>query len=203
MKKYLKLAIIMFLSSCIFFGASYFYLYESLKNEEKAADIKQNNIPYSEISENRGLLFRINGKKVLFFLDFQQEISYIVNIDNNDDILDDYAGYPIDYKFDIDYYVLSSVVDRIGGLDLEIKNEILRYTGVQVCDIINTDYSPDIPLKIVSAVCKKISETGFSNDDFVFLIDNTNTALTVPECLYWQEYIKSVFANAVFVNWEI
>lgn len=204
MKKYFKFAIILFLSGFLFFGASYFYLYSSLKSEQKAANIKEDNIPYAETPENRGLLFNLPGdKKVLIFLDFGQEISYIVNINNNNAILGDYAGYPIDYKFDLDYYVLSGIFDRLGGIDLEAQGELLRYTGVQVCDLINNGVSPDIPIKIVSSLCRKIYENGFSTDDFVFLIDNTNTALTVPECFYWQKYIKSLFSNSVFVNWEI
>lgn len=203
MKKYLRLAIILFLSALTFFGSSYFYLYNSLENEKKTADIKEEKIPYSQTPENRGLLFNINeDKAVLFFLDFSKEISYIIRIDNHSNTVNDYAGYPIDYKFDMDYYVLSSVFDRLGGLDLDIDGEVLRYTGIQVCDILSTA-EPDIPIKVISALCAKISENGFSSDDFIFLIENTGTSLTVPECMYWQEFVKNIFSNVIFVNWEI
>lgn len=204
MKKYLRLAIILFLSALIFFGSSYFYLYRSFENEKKAADIKEEKIPYGETPDNRGLLFNIGGDtSVLFFLDFNEEISYIIKIDNYNSTARDYAGYPIDYKFDMDYYVLSSVFDRLGGLDLDIDGEVLRYTGIQICDILSAADVPDIPLKIITALCTRISENGFSSEDFIFLIENTGTSLTVPECMYWQRYMKSIFSNVIFVNWEI
>lgn len=203
MKKYLRLAIILFLSALTFFGCSYLYLYKSLENEKKAADTKEERIPYTEIPENRGLLFNISGDTaVLFFLDFSEEISYIIRVDNYNSASDDFVGYSIDYKFDMDYYVLSSVFDHLGGLDLDIDGEDLRYTGVQICDILSTA-TPDIHFKVISALCARISENGFSSDDFIFLIENTRTSLTVPECIYWQEFMKNIFSNVVFVNWEI
>ena len=160
MKKYLRLAIILFLSALTFFGSSYFYLYKSFENEKKAADVKEEKIPYGETPENRGLLFNIDkDTSVLFFLDFDEEISYIIRIDNYNSTAGAYAGYPIDYKFDMDYYVLSSVFDRLGGLDLDIDGEVLRYTGVQVCDVLSTADMPDITLKIITALCTRISET--------------------------------------------
>ena len=204
MKNYLKLAFILFLSASVFFGASYFYLYISLEKEQKAADSKQEKIPYLETPESKGLLFTTEDiKAVLFFLDFEGEVAYIINISNHSGIVDNYAGYRIDYSFGTDYYVLSSVFDRLGGLDLDIDGEYLRYTGVQVCDILAAEHSTDISLKIVTALCEKISENGFSTDDFIFLIENTTTNLTVPDCIYWQGMLKNIFSNAIFVNWEI
>ena len=86
---------------------------------------------------------------------------------------------------------------------MDIDGEVLRYTGVQVCDVLSTADMPDITLKIITALCTRISENGFSSDDFIFLIENTRTSLTVPECMYWQGFMKNIFSNVIFVNWEI
>lgn len=203
MKKYLRLAVILFVSVSVFFGASYLYLYNSLKSEQKAADVKEDKIPYDNTPENCGLLFVMpEDKKLLFFLDFRQEISYIINVENNG-VSGDFAGYPADYRFITDYYSLAAVIDRLGGIDMEIEGEVLRYTGIQVCDLVFKDCPSDIRFKAVSSLCERISENGFSNDDFAFLIENTKTNLKMPDCFYWQKYIKSIFSNSVFVNWEI
>lgn len=203
MKKYFKTAMAFFLSAAMFFCCSYLYLNNSLKNERQA-DKKQQNIPYSETPENCGLHFLLPaGRELLFFLDFEQEISYIIDINKNTTYKNDYAGYSADYNFTLDYSVLSDIFDRLGGLDLVIENEELRFTGIQVCDLMCKNTGDDLSLKIVTAVCARLAENGFSGDDFVYLIENSDTDLKMPVCIYWEDRIKSIFSNAVFVNWEI
>ena len=203
MKKYLKISIILFLSVTVFFGSSYLYLYQNLKGQQQPADEKQDDVPYFETPENCGLLFYLpNDHKVLIFLDFEQEISYIISI-NVDDVSDSYVGYPIDYRFEIDYYLLSMLFDRLGGLDLSTDDELLRFTGIQVCDIICKNPTNQALYEIISQVCVRISQNGYTIDDFTFLIENSKTNLTVPVCFYWQDNINKLFSNAVFVNWEI
>lgn len=204
MKKYLKLSLIIILSASVFFGCSYFYLYKSLEKNQKNVDNKQENVPYFETPENCGLHFLLPaGKELLFFLDFEKEIAYIINIDKPYNKAKEYLGYPLDYRFTLDYPVLSVVFDRLGGLELESEGEVLRLTGIQVCDALCRDTSGDFFRETVTAVCKRISQNGFSGEDFIFLIDNTETNLTVPACLYWQDYMSNMFTNAVFVNWVI
>ncbi|MBO4734483.1 MAG: hypothetical protein J5662_08405 [Clostridia bacterium] len=202
MKKFFKIALTFFLSASIFFGCSYFYLYNSLKKTEKAAEKKQENIPYYETPVSCGLHFLLPaGKEILIFLDFEERIAYIIDINKNAVAEEGYAGYGFDYDFHVDYAVLSALIDRLGGIDLTVNNEPLRFTGVQVCDALCKNTSPEFPFETVFAVCERISQNGFSSDDFVFLIENSETTLTVPVCIYWQDYIKDMFADAVFVNW--
>lgn len=204
MKKYLKIALILFLSLTVFFGSSYLYLYKSLKSRQKPTDEKQEGVPYFETPENCGLLFYLpNENKVLFFLDFEQEMSYIINIYENDDIMGNYVGYPVDYRFEIDYHILSLLFDRLGGLDLGADGEARRFTGIQVCDIMCKNPPNEVLYEIVFQVCDRISQNGYNIDDFTFLIENSKTNLTVPVCFYWQDRIKKLFSNSVFVNWEI
>lgn len=204
MKKYLKVGFVIFLGACVFFTASYFYLYGNLQSVEKAADTKKDDVPYSEIPENCGLHFLLPaGREVLFFLDFEKEISYIINIFENKGSEDNYAGYSFDYGFTVDYTVLSALIDRIGGLDLRCGDETLRLTGIEVCDALCKNSSPEFSFEVIVSFCDRIAQNGFSGEDFVYLIENTGTELTVPICLYWQDYVKDMFANAVFVNWVI
>lgn len=204
MKKYLKISFVIFLCACVFFAGSYFYLYKNLQNGEKTAGTKKDDVPYYEVPENCGLHFLLPaGREVLFFLDFEKEISYIINIFEHTDLKSSYAGYSFDYCFTVDYTVLSALVDRIGGLDLRSGDETLRFTGIEVCDALCKNSSPEFSFEVITSFCDRIAQNGFSGEDFVYLIENTETKLTVPICLYWQDYIKDMFSNAVFVNWVI
>ena len=204
MKKFFKLALFFFLSASIFFGCSYFYLQKSLEKTQKPVEKSQENIPYYETPESCGLHFLLPAEReLLIFLDFTEEMSYIIDIDKNNGGKYTYAGYSLDYDFSLDYSVLSEIFDRLGGLDLKSENETLRFTGVQVCDRLCTDSSKEFSYEVISAVCEKIAQNGFSNDDFVYLLENTDSTLTMPVCIYWQPYIEKMLANAVFVNWVI
>ena len=163
----------------VFFVSSYLYLYQNLKTQQKPTDEKQESVPYFEAPENCGLLFSMpNENKVLFFLDFEQEISYIININKNDDIVDSYVGYPIEYRFEVDYQILSLVFDRLGGLDLSTAGELLRFTGIQVCDIICKNPPDGVLYEIVLQTCNRIAQSGYSIDDFTFLEDVAGNEIT-------------------------
>ena len=204
MKKFFKIALVTFLSASIFFGCSYLYLQKSFENARKPAENKQENVPYYEAPENCGLRFFLPGnKEILIFLDFTEEMSYIINIDKYNGSKYGYAGYSFDYELNLDYSVLSEIFDRLGGIDLKSDGTEFRFTGVQVCDKLCTDNSDEFSYEVIRAVCKRIAENGLSDDDFVFLLQNADTKLTMPLCIYWRSYIKKMFANAVFVNWVI
>ena len=203
-KNFLKAAFIFFLCGSIFFGCSYFYLYKSLENTKKVTGKTDENVPYYELPDNCGLRFFMpGGQEIIFFLDFTEEISYIININDKNGLKGSYAGYTLDYDFTLDYSVLSELFDRLGGLDLKSDDGVLRFTGVQVCDRLCTDNSEEFSFEVVCAVCERIAKNGFSGDDFVYLLENSDTRLTVPVCIYWQPHLEKMFANAVFVNWVI
>ncbi len=203
MKKYLKIAIIVFLCGTLFFVSSFLYLNFKLKQSQIKTDNTKQDIPYFDYPQSCGImLFLPDDENVLFFLDFEEEISYIININNYSDNLDSYVGYPIDYNITVDYYALSLILDRVGGIDLDTGETVLRYTGVQVCDILTKDISPDMRLKIITAFCERLSKRGFWSEDFKYLLGLCDTDLKMPVCLYWQDYVQNMFLNTVFVNWE-
>ena len=203
-KNFLKSAFIFFLCASIFFGCSYFYLYKSLEKTKKVTGETEDKVPYYELPDNCGLRFFMPGEReIIISLDFTEEIAYIININKENGLKGSYAGYTVDYDFTLDYSVLSELFDRLGGLDLKNNGEELRFTGVQVCDRLCTNNSANFHFEVVCAVCERIAQSGFSADDFVYLLENSDTRLTVPVCIYWQPHLEKMFANAVFVNWVI
>lgn len=203
MKKILKLLIVIFLCTVLFFGSSFLYLNHNLKESEKTVDEKVQNVPYSKTPENCGILLKLpNDENILFFLDFEEVILYIINVEEYKSDFQSYVGYPIDYKCEIDYYTLSLFLDRIGGIDLEDGGEFLRFSGIQICELLSKENSSKLSFDITDAVCDKLSTAGLADEDFVFLIGNCDTDLSMPVCIYWKEYLSTLFSNRVFVNWE-
>ena len=191
------------LSWTVFFLPSYFYLENSLAGGQKAVEKPVYDEPYYEAPENRGLLFFLpDGEKVLFYLDFSEEISYIINIslDNGESI--DISRYTADYELHIDSVTLSVLFDRVGGLDLNITGKPLRYTGEQLSDILKQDVSAEFKLSLARAVCNKLAQNGFTDSDFIFLVDHSGTSLDIPTCAEWRKYVRPMFSNTVFINWE-
>ena len=111
-----------------------------------------------------------------------------------------HLGYSIDYSITLDYDIIAGIIDRIGGIELESDGELLRYTGIQVVDLIYTNEPKDAARNIITAIFSAISKNGFSKSDFVYIIDNGNTDLTVPICFDWPLYIKALCRNFSFAN---
>lgn len=203
MKKYFKLALVIFLCTSLFFVSSYFYLNYNLKNNQKTVDEKVEDVPYHKTPESCGLLIELpDDNNILFYLDFDRIILYIINIEENDEPTESYVGYPIDYRCKFDYYNLSLFFDRMGGIDLQTDDGVLRFSGIQVCDMISNGNSSEVSFDVINEICNKISKAGLTGEDFAFLISNCDTNLTMPVCLYWQEFMSQMFSGRVFVNWE-
>jgi len=201
MKKKIKIfmgSLAVFLVCCLFFGGiGYFYI------DSKIADVKNDtpSVPYySEVPENAGVLFEIGQEQTFFFLDFYYKRLNIIF--NAEESVEDgnILGYPIDHYIKADYSLLAEIIDIVGGIELDTEEASLRYTGVQITDLLTTSTDYDkIERKIILKTIKKISENGFQKEDFLYIIENSETTLTVPVCYYWADYIKEIcgFVNEV------
>lgn len=199
----LKTAFIVFSCGLIIFLIAYIYLYFNLKNNEQTAEVKKNDVPYSATSpQNTGLLFKFpDNSGCMVYLDFSSQMIYATVIDDCKKKASEYYGYSVDFTVNSDYYLISAIIDRIGGIELNITGEELRYTGIQITDIISskTDIA-EIRKEIIRSVFKEISKNGFSKDDFVYIIENSDTDLTVPDCFFWEDYIKEMSLRCVLTN---
>ena len=136
----------------------------------------------------------------MIYLDFTDTVCTVISCDDINQDAEMHLGYSVDYSITLDYDVISGIIDRIGGIELETNGELLRYTGIQVVDLIYTNKENDIDRDIISAIFSSISKNGFSKSDFVYIIDSGNTDLTVPICFDWPLYMKSLCRNFSFVN---
>lgn len=196
-KRILTILIICFVCGIFFVGVGYFYLDSQLE------DVKQNveTVPYYiEVPDNVGIVLEIAEQQTFFFLDFNyKSISVIYDAEKyleNDTIM----GYQADHYIVGDIELLGGIIDIVGGIELENNGELLRHTGVQITDILTTSTDYDLlERSVIQKIIEKIGENGFQKQDFLYIIENSNTTLTVPICYYWSDYMKDLcgFVNEV------
>ena len=185
----------------LFFFSAYLYLYTGLKSAEEA-EVKENSIPY-EVSapEDTGLLFTFeSGSAVMVFLDFSSERVLAAVIDDYTDGDEEYLGYDIHYTLKANNTFMGGIIDRVGGIELDINGEALRYTGVQAADLVSKDGGGELKRQILSSLLRQISRVGISTDDFVYMIENSTTTLTVPDCIYWVDTLPEMCMRYMIIN---
>lgn len=197
-----KRALIFFCCAIVFFGGSYAYLSSNLFAEEKQeAEAKDYTVPYKKLPDDKGIVFIApDSSAILVYLNFTDSAIRLVNIEDYDKNQGEYFGYQVDFTVTADHNTIAGIIDRIGGINLEIEGQIMRYTGVQVIDILSLGYSKEIKSQIIFAIFEQIAKNNFSKEDFVYIIENADTNLTVPDCYYWSDYIADMSRQVGFVN---
>ena len=185
----------------VFFCLSYAYLHFNFNTSTTAADRKDETVPYRNLPDNTGVAFLLpDDSAVLLYLDFENNCINAVNIEKYDPANDMYYGYTAEFTVQLDYTLIGEIVDRVGGVDLEQNGEVMRYTGVQIIDLLSTDLQNELKYQVISNIFNRISKNNFSKDDFLYIIENSNSTLTVVDCVYWLDYINEMFCNINFVK---
>ena len=179
------------------FGISYY----SLKPNESPVKQNMSNISYYDYTpESVGLSVEISSEKTFLFLDFYNKSINIIYDFEKMDSDGSTLGYTVDYYIKGDYEFLAKLVDLIGGIELEENGETFRYTGVQVADMLQISASyDDLERIVIRKILKKIKTTGLTKEDFLYIIENSETSLSVPICYNWPQYVKELcsFINEV------
>lgn len=194
-KKFLK-SVIFTVTSCLFFVAiGYFYLQENFTQ----TDTETQSVPYyQQISDNVGILFKINDDFTFLYLDFEREVLTVSISPDVDE--EEVYGYSVDYKLESDLDLVREIVDYVGGLELTVDDETLRYTGFQVVEILSTSKTQDLKRAIVNEIISKIAQNGVGTDFFVSLIENSKTDLSVWDCYYWKDGLKKLSLNPQMID---
>lgn len=196
-KIFLKTVIIGLMCSAIFIGSGYLYLENSLKPAESPAE----SIPYYSTPENAGVLFQICGNSTLIFLDFENKSLKCIFADNIPIDEGKIAGYSIDFTVSGNYELLGGIVDCVGGIELETNDTTFSFTGIQVEELFSTTTNTGaIKKQTIQKIFEKIRENGFKKEDILYIIKNSETDLSVPDCYYWNDYIKELCKNVSFIG---
>lgn len=195
-KLFLKTFIICSLSFAVFVGAGYLYL----SNSFKAADNEVLNVPYSQtLSENKGVLFICNGKKIFFYLDFIEN-KLVASLNPEKAENGEIYGYSHDYTLEGNDSLISNIIDCVGGVEVFAEEGKLRYTGFQVVELLKQSNSKELRREIIKDACEKIAEYGIGNEFFSSIVNNSKTELKFSECYLWREYLPQLSANLHFID---
>lgn len=168
-------------------------------------NVKKNNVPYSseiEIPKNTTLLFSFeDGYGLALQLDFQNAFIDAVILEKATFVEAEKFGYFIEETVYCDYTFILEFIDTLNGIELNIFGEKLRYTGVQVCNILAVN-NKSIKTKrdVLCAVFEKINKNGFSSESLSCIINNTKTSLSAPDCFGWIEHISKMCGSYNIVN---
>lgn len=198
-KKMLKLFKTLWVSALcltVFVAGGYFYL----DNANKPAKAPGESVPYRQLPENCGVLIESQMGKTLFYLDFEGEALSVVSADEIPDSAEEFCGYSVDHRIKTDYIMLEGLVDRLGGIDLETEGKLLNYSGAQVTGLIKySSPTPELYRLIIGGIVDSIARCGLTAADLSYIIEKSETALTVAECYFWSEHLKELCNNAGFV----
>lgn len=201
MKGIIKKILVIFVCGLAVFGASYAYLDYSFKQNAAAIEKKEYTVPYERTPQSRGIAFVFaDGSALLAYLDFENTSIRLLDIEKFNDDTKIYSGYAVDYTAEMGYDLIEGIVDRVGGVNLTLDGETLRYTGVQVIDLISHGCDQHLKRQIIIGIFTQISKNTFSKDDFVYIIENSKTDLPMIECIYWVDYIKEMCNRVSYVN---
>ncbi len=199
-KKALYVALSILVSAAIFTGTAFLFLYD----KSSPADNTLEGIPYYEETPSAvGLLFCFEeGGSVFLNLDFDENETRVLLLPNGANDTDVTAyGYTVFKTVKTDYECLSSVIDRLGGIELSDDTlGRLRYTGVQVTETLSHTAAEDIRREIISAVLEKIKAGAFTKEILVYIIENSDTSLSFPDAYGWLPHLQDIATDLQFIN---
>ena len=197
----IKKAFVVVFSAAIFFFGAYAYLDYNFNGKTTKADQKDYTVPYENLPDNAGIAFLLpDSSAVMAYLDFENRCINVINVEVYDITNNLYYGYTVDFTVETDYQLIGGIVDRVGGVNIQLNGETLRYTGVQVIDLISVNLDTNIKPQLITQIFNQISKNDFLKDDFVYIIENSKSNLTVVDCIYWLDYIDEMRGNINFVN---
>ncbi len=188
--------------TALFVTAAYLYL-NRLTDFESEVTAPNSSIPYEKSKcENTCLLLTFpDGSATSLYLDFNSPSVSAAVYEEYTPQRESVLGFAPDFTLGFSSEALCGIIDRIGGIELTLNGSEQRYTGIQIDELAATaKITPELYREILKTVFKKFSAVGITSEDLVYLIENTSTNLTVPDCYYWQESLPQLFANTFIVN---
>lgn len=196
MRFFFKVTAISLLAGVVFFAVGYSYL--TVSQKKPVTDNSVPSVPYYSSPENAGIMLRIASMKTVFYLDFEEESVTAIFADTISPQDNKIYGYDIDFTVSDDMELLIFLVDKFGGIDIEFEEETLNYTGVQVVELLNSN--PEYRRTVTQKIIEKIAEYGLCPEDFLYIIENSETNLTLPDCYLWSKHIAKICNNVRYVN---
>ena len=157
-------------------------------------------VGYYDFPKSRGLFF-IDGRGggAFVFLDFENITTSVYLFPEKATLEVLKLPFTTDFTFHITDVFLGRFCDRLGGIEMEGENGGKRlYFSAALAEFCGQNPDTDKMQKISSAFFEKISKTGLSSEDFMFIIEETKSDLSYTVCYDWIGRLEEMLLNCVF-----
>jgi len=184
---------------CVF-TAGYLYL-NSLVNDLLVSQ-KSESVPYGySVPSTTDILFKDNDRYFLLLLNFKEQNLRAYFALENSPKAAELSDYIADFTVVCNYQMLEYFVDAVGGIELENSNESLRFTGVQISDILTNCQTTENDIKaIIESLFSKLSETGFKDEYLRYIMSNSECDIDYTRAFRWNEYLTEMCQDFEFLE---
>jgi len=199
--KIVRLMLSLVICGCLLIGGSYAYLKYKAPQILSGVEAEKKDEPYTSSKgntpDNCGILFKMpDNSGCLLYLDFGKLNITVIPADDVSEVEESYKGYEVNNTVNCNYELISTVVNRIGGLNTEIDGESIRLSGEQTVELICEDESDSRKKELILSAAKAIKENGITRSDIVYIIGNCDcSGLSLANCYYWSEYLGEMSDN--------
>lgn len=167
---------------------------------EKPAHENINGVGYSDYPQNKGLLCCAeDGSGAFIYFNFKDISTHCYLFESDAEKQAEKIPYIKDYTLYVDNEFLSAFCDRLGGIEMADENgEKGLFYSAAISAFCQNDLSYEQRLQLCISFFEKIAKTGLSSEDFMFIIEETNTNLSYSVCYDWIPHIKEMFCNYIF-----
>ncbi|MBP3390625.1 MAG: hypothetical protein J6L58_02935 [Clostridia bacterium] len=204
MKKHTRALMAVLLSFTVLAGAltlvGILLLPAELASPETEAGENIIGISYDDVPSNKGLLFLAeDGSGAFLYLDFSSIRAQCHLFSDNAEEQAAALPYYKDYTLYMDSSFLPLLCDRLGGIEMADKSgENSLYFSSSLADFCKNKLNAEQRLQLCISFFDKIALEGLSSEDFMFIIEETNTSLSYSVCYDWIPHIKELFCNYIF-----
>ncbi len=171
-----------------------------LVTPEMSAQENLSGVGYFDYPPNCGiLLYDEQERGVFLFFDFENILTEVRMFESSALSSAENASCRVDYTMFIPEDFCGALCDRLGGIELIDQNgQKSLYFSAALYEINEKNLTADNMAEISSAFFEKISKTGLSSGDFMFIIESADTDLPYSVCYDWIPYMEDMFRNFVF-----
>ena len=156
-------------------------------------------IGYTKYPPSRGLLFLgEDGSGVFVFLDFSSISTYLYIFPEEAEKNTELLPYVTDGVFYLKGDFLPRLADRLGGIEMaDETGEKSLYFSSSVMAFCEEKLTYNKMLQLCISFFEKIAKTGLSSEDFMFIIEETDSNISYSVCYDWIPHIKEMLCNVI------
>lgn len=156
-------------------------------------------VGYTKHPPSRGLLFLgEDGSGIFVFLDFSSISTYLYVFPEKAEENTALLPYLTDGIFNVKSDFLARLSDRLGGIEMtDETGEKSLFFSSSIISFCEQKLGYDEILQLCLSFFEKISKTGLSSEDFMFIIEETESDISFSVCYDWIPHIKEMFCNVI------